>query len=191
MQHELAIAYALGVVGFQSDKLRIPQYDKALGSILDGYTAEAKLPVFAEWVRGWDETNVARQQRPDGAGSAMRAVERIYKQMLVDLRSLIEAESGSVRQFVLGQNERNAKNPEDITAHTFEIRNLYRVFSEDNTQRMSLNLYIKLCQALGIGGDRMRANRITPGSNETLVDYLSKDFDIVWRTALDIQYQGS
>lgn len=106
---------------------------------------------------------------------------------------MIEAatESNSIRGFVLAQQAKYETDPTDITAHTFEIRNLYRVFSEENPQRMSLNLYIRLCQALGIGGDRMRANRITPGSNETLVDYLAKDFDIIWRTALDIQYQGS
>jgi hypothetical protein len=125
--------------------------------------------------------------------TAVQAVERIYGHMITDLKSAIEAATAdnSIRGFVLAQQAKFDADPTDPTAHTFEIRNLYRVFSLDNPQRMSLNLYIKLCQALGIGGARMLANPITPGSNESLVDYLAKDFDIIWKTVLCIQYQGA
>ena len=108
-------------------------------------------------------------------------VERMYAQMLTDLKSVLEAPSGTLSGFVKAQAA--AGNP-------FELRNLYRVFSETNAQRMSLELYVRLCSAAGIGGPRMSGQRIG-ASNISLIDYLLIDNDIILKSFLELQYQGS
>ena len=114
-------------------------------------------------------------------------VERMYNQMLTDLKSVIEEAHGTLSGFVTNQK---AAAELDALVPTFELRNLYRVFSESNAQRMSLELYVRLCASVGIGGDRMKAQRIG-ASNISLIDYLVIDNDIILKSFLELQYQGS
>lgn len=108
-------------------------------------------------------------------------VERMYNQMLQDLKSVIEDGHGTLAGFV---------KAEAAKGNGFELRNLYRVFSETNAQRMSLELYVRLCSSVGIGGARMSGQRIG-ASNISLIDYLLIDNDIILKSFLELQYQGS
>lgn len=109
----------------------------------------------------------------------LNPVERMYGQMVTDLRSCIELKYGTLRDFakiVQGAGE------------SMQEANLYRVLANKSPQRMSLELYVRICGLLGIGGERMRCQRIG-ASNISLIDYLMIDNDAILKSFMQLQYQ--
>lgn len=108
------------------------------------------------------------------------AIERMYDQMLTDLRSAIELR-GSIADFVKDQAAKGEK---------YNQANLYRVFVRNQGQEMGLSTYIRLVRTLDMGGPlnaRFKMMR-TPKSNITVLDYLYIDNDAVIKSFTGLQY---
>lgn len=107
-------------------------------------------------------------------------VEDLYTHMLTELRSAIELKFGTLADFVRAA----AKD-----GYHFEQMNLYRKFKPERPDKMSLEMYVRLCAACGIGGDRIKNMRLG-SSNISLLDYLMVDNDAIMKTLLAMQYQN-
>lgn len=108
------------------------------------------------------------------------AIERMYDQMLLDMRSAIELR-GTIADFVKAQAEKGEK---------YNQANLYRVFVRNQGQEMGLSTYIRLARTLDLGGPlnaRFKLMR-TPKSNITVLDYLYIDNDAIMKSFTALQY---
>lgn len=103
----------------------------------------------------------------------------MYSQMVEDLRGYIEGQYGTLRDFV--------KMVQGATGEPLQEANVYRVLANKSPQKMSLELYVRLCGYLGIGGIRMRGQRIG-ASNISLIDYLCIDNDVINKSFLALRY---
>ena len=112
---------------------------------------------------------------------APEEVEDLYTHMLCELREAIEYKFGTLAVFVRKAGEEG---------YHFEQMNLYRKFKPQRPEKMSLEMYVRLCAACGIGGDRIKNMRLG-SSNISLLDYLMVDNDAIMKTLLALQFQNN
>lgn len=109
------------------------------------------------------------------------ALVAIYNQLVVDLRSYIEWKCGTLADFVVAAKEKG---------FAFDVNNLYQSLAPKGRSRLSLSLYIRICQALEIGAPHHVPEALPPTSF-SLLDYLHLNTDPVLKTLLMLQYQGA
>lgn len=99
--------------------------------------------------------------------------ERIYKDVIQDLRLLIETKFGSVRKFSIETG--------------IDRFNLSKIFSENHKNEMSIGTFVRICQGLGLTNS-MLVDSHNVNSDISLKHYLSIDNNLILKLLLKISF---